>query len=314
MRKTIARSNTMSSEATYKRWMVGLDFTSVDEKVINRVNHLSRIIKPDIIHFFHVEKELNIPVYIPEEFKNVVTTPQEHYQEKMEAIITAHFDNDDVEWKATVVGGKTFETLLKWAKKEKIDFFIVGRKKSNHGSGILPHKLLRSLSSPALFIPEMKMAGTKKILVAVDFSKHSKIALKTALKLAESGNIKVECLHIFSVPIGHYSTGKSFEEFADIMKKNAQKEFDAITKSLNCTVDLKSVLLEKSSPAELIYNESKKGNYDLVMMGSKGQTDASVILLGSTSEKLIRMNDNCMTWIVKLKDEHIGFFRALSKI
>ncbi|MEP1095567.1 MAG: universal stress protein [Cyclobacteriaceae bacterium] len=302
------------SESKYKRWMVGLDFTEIDAKVINRVSHLSRIIKPDIINFVHVEKELDIPIYIPEELKNFVPTANDQYVEKMEEIISENFENTEVAWQANVVGGKTLNTLIKWVKDENIDFFIAGRKRYSEGTGLLPHKLLRNLACPALFIPDMKMPGTKKILVAVDFSKHSMVALQTALKLAESGDITVDCLHIYNVPIGYYSTGKTYDEFAEIMHTNAEKEFQRFTKSLGKELVLKCVLLEKASAAELIYDECKDGNYDLVMMGSKGQSKGSVILLGSTAEKLIRMNRKCMSWIVKMKDEHIGFFKALSKI
>ncbi|MEP5614199.1 MAG: universal stress protein [Cyclobacteriaceae bacterium] len=302
------------SESKYKRWMVGLDFSDIDPKVINRVSHLSRILKPDVINFVHVEKELDIPIYIPKELTNLVPTASEQYAEKMEEIVSKNFDNLDVTWHAKVVGGKTFDTLIKWVKDENIDFFIAGRKRYREGSGLLPHKLLRSLACPALFIPDMKMPGTKKILVAVDFSNHSLIALRTALKLAESGEISVDCLHIYSVPIGHYSTGKTYKEFVEIMRVNAMKEFQRFTKSLDPKPNLKCLILDKTSAAELIYDECKDGNYDLVIMGSKGQSAGSVMLLGSTAEKLIRMNRKCMSWIVKMKDEHIGFFKALSKI
>lgn len=302
------------SKSKYKRWMVGLDFTATDEKIINRVSHLSRIVKPDIIYFVHVEKELDIPIYIPKEYQNIVPTANEQYASKLEGIINKHFENEEVSWEAKVVGGRTLNTLVNWVKDENIDFFIVGRKESKEGSGILPHKLLRSLACPALFIPDIKMPGTKRILVAIDFSEHSFVALKTATKLAKSGEITIDCLHIYSVPVGYYSTGKSFEEFAEIMNHNAQKEFLRFTKSLDGEFNLKCVQLDKSSAAELIYEESKEGNYDLVMMGSKGQSAGSVVLLGSTAEKLIRMNQRCMSWIVKMKDEHIGFFKALSKI
>lgn len=294
--------------------MVGLDLSSIDRKIIQRVSHLSRIIKPDIIHFVHVEKELDIPIYVPAEYKDVVPTATEQYEEKMRTLVEDNFDNASVEWKVSVVGGKTFDTLVNWVKEENIDFFIAGRKKSEEGSGILPHKLLRSLICPALFIPESKMPGSKKILVAVDFSDHSMMALKTAIKLAESGEITVHCLHIYSVPIGYHSTGKTYDEFSEIMRVNAEKEFKRFSKALDAELDLKCVLLEKTSPAEVIYEECKSGNYDLVIMGSKGQSAGSVMLLGSTSEKLIRMNYACMSWIVKIKDEYIGFFKALSKL
>ena len=93
------------SESNYKRWMVGLDFTPMDNKIIHRVSNLSKIIKPDIIHFVHVEKELNIPIYIPEEYKDIVPTATEQFEEKMDKIVRESFQNEEVKWKVSVVGG-----------------------------------------------------------------------------------------------------------------------------------------------------------------------------------------------------------------
>ena len=98
------------------------------------------------------------------------------------------------------------------------------------------------------------------------------------------------------------------------MKVNAEKEFKRFSSPLDVDLKLKCILLEKASAAEVIYKECKEGQFDLVMMGSKGQSAGSVILLGSTSEKLITMNQLCMSWIVKIEEEHIGFFKAIGKL
>jgi nucleotide-binding universal stress UspA family protein len=294
--------------------MVGLDLTSVDEILIRRVSELSLITAPDVVHFVHVDKDHEIPRYLSPELQTSIENNHEHQIKLMQKNVKEHFTNSDVEIQIEVISGKPFETLLKWVKDTGIDFFISGRKLGENGTGILPHKLLRKLSCPALFIPEVKMPGSFKILVPVDFSEHSMLAIKTALNLTDYKDLEIEFLHICQVPLGYYKSGKNYQEFSEIMKKNAADEFAKFIKPLNGDFDLNCQVLEKGSPAELICKESKEGNFDLVIMGSKGQSSGSIIILGSIAEKFIQLNDSSMTWIVKKPDEHIGFFEAIKKI
>ncbi|MFY9941798.1 MAG: hypothetical protein WAK57_06455 [Desulfobacterales bacterium] len=46
-----------------------------------------------------------------------------------------------------------------------------------------------------------------------------------SIGLAASGIKEIYCLHVYSVPIGFYKTGKSYEEFAEIMKGHAQRDY-----------------------------------------------------------------------------------------
>ncbi|MEM9339568.1 MAG: universal stress protein, partial [Bacteroidota bacterium] len=102
--------------------------------------------------------------------------------------------------------------------------------------------------------------------------------------------------------------------FSDIMKENSTKEFGSFTKSISHSLLFKPELLEIASASHFIQNEVQEGNYDLVILGSKGQSAGSLLLLGSTSEQLIQTNNLSLTWVVKKKDENIGFFEALKQV
>ncbi len=299
----------------HKRWMVGLDLTEMDQTIVSWVNYLCSIFKPDAIYFVHVEKNLDMPEYVPDEWSESFKVADEDQRMVIEKILAENFEEGFVETHIEVLEGKPFDTLLHWVQVKKIDLFIAGKKEAVKGSGILPHKLSRKLSCSVIFIPEIAPQEIKKALIPIDFSEHSKLAVETALVVREAtGSMELTCLHIYNVPLGYYKTGKSYEEFAEIMAKHAKTEFDRFSGNYDSPLNYKSLLLKDGSVPELVQQEIENDDYQLLILGSKGQTLGSFILLGSTAEKLIQSNSKSLTWIVKKKGENLGFLEALRKI
>jgi hypothetical protein len=63
------------------------------------------------------------------------------------------------------------------------------------------------------------------VLVPVDFSKHSTLALEQAMELANNEQAHITCVNVYSVPSGYSKTGKSYEEFAEIILNHSKKDF-----------------------------------------------------------------------------------------
>lgn len=290
--------------------MIGLDLSEMDQFILEWVKYLYDLIKPEVIYFMHVEKDFKEVPYLPQEL-NEATALDEKLLEKMSETIHAHFPEDAKNIQIKAVEGKPFEALIHWADIKSVDFFIAGRKNEISSRGILPHKLARKLQCPVLFIPEIKPKEFQKLLIPIDFSKHSKLAILTALMLRDLiPTLEIKCMHVYQVPLGYYKTGKTFEEFGKIMLVHAKREFKTFCKEMN--VELKCIYkLQSEASDKVIVNTAKQEFADLVIMGSKGQTNSSILLLGSLTEKLIQINDYCLSWIVKMKGENIGFFKAL---
>lgn len=297
-----------------KRWMVGLDMSEMDWTLIHWVSELGKKLRPEIIYFVHVENSFRAPDYLPSDLIKSLHIKDEIQTDTIEKLLEEEFENTDIPCQVEVIEGDPFDTLLHWASIKKVDFFVAGRKNPERGRGSLSRKLSRKLSCSVLFVPEKDETNIKRLLVPLDFSEHSMMALETALALADLFDAKVNCLHIYQVPVGYYKTGKSFVEFSEIMRENSVKEFVRFTKKIERDLPIKSVPLDKGTVSELIHEEVEKEGYDLVMVGSKGQSVGSLILLGSSTENLLKINDKCLTWVFKKKDEHIGFFEALSKL
>ena len=296
-----------------KRWMVGLDFSAMDEQLIKWVNFLAQKLKPEVVYFIHSETDLDVPTYLDRDFKSEFEAKDEQQERVIKELVSLYFDAP-TEVKVEIVEGNPMDELLHWSNVKKIDLFIAGKKRKIKGSGLLPNRLSRSLSCSVLFVPEGIKPELSNILMSLDFSEHARLALDSVKQLNEFvGKLKITCLHAYKVPIGYYKTGKTYEQFAEIMEENARKEFDRFTADYDLNLTFKPVLLETSA-ADTILDEIENEEYDLTVLGSLGQSTGSFILLGSTSEKVLMDNNKCSSLITKKPGEHVGVFEAIGKL
>ena len=122
-------------------------------------------------------------------------------------------------------------------------------------------------------------------------------------------------LHLYEVPHGYSKTGKSFEEFSEIMKENAKKDFKKFaSKHENSNLECVMLLKNGDNIGNQITEYGKEIEADLILLGSRGRSASAAILLGSTAEKLIKANKELPMLIFKKKGETMGFFDALFKI
>jgi nucleotide-binding universal stress UspA family protein len=128
------------------------------------------------------------------------------------------------------------------------------------------------------------------ILVAVDGSDSSVKAAGYAFELAKNNNAKVTFVHVVdttsmlvSLPhetrsraaaLGKYDTREIFDEVRNMAKR---KGLDVNTEVIESPV----------SAAAAIVRYAKKKRFDLVVVGTRGQSKMNRILLGSVASKVV---------------------------
>lgn len=142
----------------------------------------------------------------------------------------------------------------------------------------------------------------KKILVPIDFSNQAEYALKVGAKIAKTTESELILLHLLDLPEGvidpsNYGNPDSSPTTLLYMKR-AQEKFDEILNrdylaDVNIT---KSVIFNNTY--EGIINQSTKQDVDLIVMGSKGSSGFTEILVGSNTEKVVR-SSNIPVLVVK---------------
>lgn len=299
----------------FSKVMVGLDLTKMDETLLSNIKIWSPILGIEKIYFVHVSKDLSIPEELSKNYPDLLAPVDETIIRGIKHELT-EFSFEPSEYEIMVKEGSPMETVLRWCKIKDVDLLVMGRKKQLEGSGSLAKNLAQKAPTSVLFIPEgFGTDHPSKLLVPLDFSDYSRITVDLALKLAAKVNASVACCHLYEVPAGYSKTGKSYEEFKGIMLENAQKDFAKFTAKHHFTgLDCEFILKEKQSEARYIIDHGKSSGSDMVIIGSRGRTHSAAILLGSVAEKLIQLNTEVPTLVLKKKGENMSFLEALLKL
>ncbi|MEM6262798.1 MAG: universal stress protein, partial [Bacteroidota bacterium] len=283
----------------FKRWMVGLDFTVMDQTLIEYTAFLAHFIRPDKIYFVNVQEDLDVPDDLRREFEALETPRDELLCKEMEEEVLKYFPSyKDYDGEFQVIEGSPMKEMLRWTHIKNIDLLITGRKKVMNGSGVVPQQLARKISCSILFVPEEVEYSLNNLLVPTDFSDQSMMALEVAASIARRNDqANLYSLHCYTVPKGYYRTGKTEEQFAAIMLKHAKNNCSRFLKKFSNegeeSVEVEPLFVydeQRHHAGQLINEQAKAVNADMVVIGARGRTDFAAIFLGSTAEKLLLTN------------------------
>lgn len=146
----------------------------------------------------------------------------------------------------------------------------------------------------------------KQILIPIDFSEYSEESLKVGAKIANTNNCDIILLHVLELPhqtsTDVFGSGRSIPEimfYKDqmISKLENLMNIDEL-KGLNV-----SYAFEFKKVAEGIIDASIKNNVDLIVMGSKGTSGLEELLVGSNTEKVVRLSKTPVLVIKKTLKE-----------
>ncbi|MEL7532417.1 MAG: universal stress protein [Bacteroidota bacterium] len=311
------RSNGINMKG-FKRIMVGLDFTAMDKKLIQYAAFLAYYLNPEKIYFTNIQPDLDIPDSVREAFPELRQPRDEKLLADLESQVNRHFPNKaEYEVDCQIIEGSARVELARWSHIKNVDLLLVGRKSLQHGKGIVPQQLARKLECSIMFIPEQLRFQLKDILVANDFSNYAKTGIKVAGQFqAADPDINIYSGHVFNLPQGYYRTGKSETEFAEIMEHHAQTRYQKFVSEIPKSIKLSPLYCfdkDHRSAARVIHETANEQNIDLIVIGSRGHTSTSAFLLGSVSEKLIRINDSSPILLVK-HAQHIKLLEVVESL
>ena len=138
-----------------------------------------------------------------------------------------------------------------------------------------------------------------KILVPVDGLDNSYKALEAALVLSEKLGSNISVVNVMEqVPITHIESEKLLNELLEAYKKENQEILSKCSDIAHQKgITIKTVLLQ-GNPAPVILDYSKKENFDLVIMGSRGMGKFKELILGSVSSKIVH-HSPCAIMIIR---------------
>lgn len=134
----------------------------------------------------------------------------------------------------------------------------------------------------------------QSILVPVDYSEPSRRALELALSLDAEAEVMV--VHVWDRPayVGDEVVAKpdgSRRSLSELIRDNAERDMtDFLARVKAPPGKVFKHHLISGDPVSAIIAEASKPGYDLLVVGTHGRSGVTKLLLGSVTEKLIRLS------------------------
>ncbi len=303
-----------------KRIVVGLNFTELDADTIRTASDMTKFYKPEKITFIHV-----VPIkHISEGLKREFTVIKDLEKTKMYDYVNRYVEfPQEIPVEFIVREGNVLDELVKEAVDPHVDLLILGRRDKADSRRRLVEKVSGMVDSSVLVVPKGSTRAIRKILVPVDFSAHSKHAVREAALLAgDIGIGEMTLLHVYDVarpyPVIYDDfmvaprDSTIYRPQPDELLKESQEQYEKFVKECEVSalgISLDPVFQKDTIPERKIGEMVGEGNFDMVVLGSRGHSGTALMLVGSIVENLI-WKVNVPMFIVKEKGRNVGVFKA----
>ena len=168
------------------------------------------------------------------------------------------------------------DTILNLAKERRFELIVIGNRAETQAEryelGSVTEKVALYSKSPVLIVK--RKTRLTKILVAIDGSKQAAMALDYASILANTFKSKITLINVEESKLASLEP-EAVEQIGEAILS------EAATRAKRIQFEKR---LEFGSPAEKIIEVANQGNYDLIVLGSRGLSSIKRYLLGSVSE------------------------------
>ena len=296
----------------FNKVLVGLDNSEMDVQLIKAACKICQLSGSKEVYFVNIVREFNYPDELVKEFPDIIDKALDERKSQIEANVNEHFQCD-VTHHYIIEQGKPTRFLMGFVAKHKIDLMVLGRK------NVIITRLARRASCSMMVIPKNSKLDFEKILVPSDFSTYSKMAVEKAIVLAKKSTKKPQIIiqNVFQVPSGYHYTGKTYDEFAGIMKANAEKDYAAFSSDFNfgnLPVKVVYSIDKEDDVIATIYHKAKNMHADLIIIGAKGRNATTAIFIGSSAEKLVHLDKDIPLLVVRPKGKTAGLVEYLKEL
>jgi nucleotide-binding universal stress UspA family protein len=196
---------------------------------------------------------------------------------------------ENIKVRSVISRGKTAEEIVALAEKEHVDLVVMGS-----AAGNITNAVIRATNRPVLAISSHMETSTLsgsagRILVATDFSEHSKKVVRYAFELKKAFDATIYLLYViettkaveFALKQGHYTDATPrMEEWARNQLLNlVPDEFLDDPKVIR--------LVETGNASERIAAAAREIGVDLTVLGTHEYGTMHRHLLGTTTDKFL---------------------------
>ncbi len=303
----------------FNKILVGLDQTDMDFELIDAACKMCQMSDSQEVIFVSLIRDFHLPPELLKEFPDILNKAIAERETKLREEVDRYFECMDVKVRFIVRQGQPTKEIMTLSADEKVDLIILGRKNEKEDGGILLTRVARRAACSLLVIPKGHKMTLNHLHVPSDFSSYSTLAVEKATELARNvdSKPKITIQNVYQVPNGYHYSGKSFNEFAEIMQQYAARDYEQFVADLNLSdlsPEVVYTLDKDDNVIRCIDDQARARQTDMVIIGAKGRSATTAIFIGSKAENLIQMDSEYALLVVRPKGKTAGIREYLKEL
>ncbi len=298
----------------HKRILVATDFSECSRVALDICISASKCMKTKLYILHTIEK-------FPHDYRHLLSSTthsnmkqklEEEAMNKIKAMLPEELlGSEDIV--PIIRFGKPLSEVIQFAKEKDVDIIAIG----THGRagvdriilGSVAERVVRKAHCPVMVVRSRKYIGFKRIIVPIDFSDCSRIALEYAAATARAHRSKLTILHVYEESfIEPYVRAANTEEEAQEIIRGIEQvnegKYDEFLKKIDLGGVEYDKLLRKGIPSNEIVETAREQQAQLIVVGTHGRSGIKHMLIGSDAEEVVR---NAPCDIVVVKPEKFTF-------
>lgn len=276
--------------------LVPVDFSEFSRRALTYAIYLAResaahitLLHAVVLHYEEADEMQHL-----KNFEKVVELQEKRLQAEL---ARHHIDTDQhgIIFDSRIIRGVSApDVILEFISQNDYDVVVMGThgrtgvKKWLYGS--VTEKVVRHSPVPVLTIHNLwKKFIIESILVPVDFSEYSKKAIEAAKELAKQFDARLTFLHVISQEVhpAYYAT--SYDSLFIIDRQLRERSLRNLKEFVGSGVTDAGFEIKEGQPYKEIVGYAEEMGCDLIVMATRGLTGLEHLLIGSTSERVVRM-------------------------
>jgi nucleotide-binding universal stress UspA family protein len=134
------------------------------------------------------------------------------------------------------------------------------------------------------------MVQVRRILVPLDFSRHTDAVLDWAVHLAKEHGSRLLLLHAYHLPVEFQQLEGAYlpQDFWASVKAEAEQNLQRYAEPLRAQGLEVDLVVREGYPATVIEEEATELDADLIVIGTHGLSGLKHLLLGSIAERVVQ--------------------------
>jgi len=269
-----------------KRILMATDLSARSDRALERTVDLAR----------RHDAELTIVHVVDEDLPaSLADAQQTAAAQAIQAHVGTLDAGDGPDIKVATVLGRAYVDILQMSEQVEADLIVIGVHREHALKdmfrGTTAERVLRAGSVPVLLVKDRIAAPYGRVVVGVDFSVYSRRALEFAIDFVPGGEFHL--VHAYDVPFKGFLYGKdSQKQISDTHRLKFEKLVETEMAAFLATLEGKAPRLEhvmqEGMVREVIHQQVRELNPDLLVIGTHGRTGVAHALLGSIAEDLLK--------------------------